>query len=438
MTNQSGESSNNGKLLWKALGLAGACVLAVEGSRLIYDLVGPTLPYRMRDLPGVPLDSEHFVRYLSAITDAAAHRHTRIRVLKNATEFYPSELQAIRSATKTVSLECYAFLPGQVAQEFVAALTERARAGVAVKLVVDSMGSISCPTNYFDGLRAAGGEMKWYRPLNFRSWPHANNRTHRKLLVVDGSVGFTGGAGIADHWATGTRKSPPWRDSMFRMEGAAVGGLVAVFAENWLETAGEILAGSDDFPFYDVPGDSPVLVVGSSPQGGTTRARILFQTLLDCARESIRITSPYFLPDRSARHALERAVKERGVKVKILTAGSHSDHVSLMKLSESMDIPVMKSGAEVYKYRPAMIHAKLMTVDGLWTVFGSTNFDHRSFALNDEVNVAVLDRDLAHEVERQFEEDLQQSGLISLKDLRKQPLSARAMNDLTWLARRED
>lgn len=430
--------ANTGNILLKGLAGAGACALAVLGSRFLYDLIGPPLAYRIRRSPEVSLESEDFVRYLSAITDAATHRHTSITALKNATEFYPAELEAIRSACKSVCLECYAFLPGRVAREFLAALTERARAGVAVKLVVDSIGSLRCPTNYFDSLRTAGGQLQWYHPIDFRSWARVNNRTHRKLLIVDGKIGFTGGAGIADHWLFGSKGDPPWRDTMFRMEGGAVTGLTAVFAENWLETSGEILAGPEEFPFCQAPGNAPVLVVNSSPQGGATRARILFQTLLDSAKKSIRITTPYFLPDRSARQALARAAKERGVNVQILTAGRHSDHRSLMKLSESMDIPVLTAGAEVYEYEPSMIHAKLMTVDDIWTVFGSTNFDHRSFALNDEVNVAVLDRQLAGEVDRQFQEDLDKSSPVSVQQLRRRSYSTRAINDLMWLGRRED
>jgi cardiolipin synthase len=421
-----------------ALAAFGAGALALHGSRLLLQLFGPPLPYRLNDRPPEPLDSADFIEYLSLITDAAAHRKTTVQRLKNAGEFYPAELECIRNAQSSVNLECYAFLKGEVADQFLAALTERARAGVDVRLVVDSLGSFSTGDRYFAGLQEAGGRIEWYHPVNFKSWPRANNRTHRKILLVDGRVAFVGGAGVADHWLTGTRSSPPWRDTMFRLEGQAVMGVTSVFAENWLECTGEILAGERQFPFETAAGDAPVLVVNSSPQSGGTRARILFQTLLDSARETIRITSPYFLPDRSARHAIVRAVQDRGVDVQVITAGRRSDHPWAVKLSEFMDVEVVHAGAQLYEYDAAMIHAKLMTVDGMWTVFGSTNFDHRSFALNHEINVALLDRDLASRVDGDFREDLDSCRRVTLDELRHRSVSTRIIDRLSWVARREE
>ena len=305
-----------------ALAAFGAGALVLHGSRLLFDLFGPVLPYQLQGRPPKELDSAEFVRYLSLITDAAAHRNTKVQRLKNGDEFYPAELEAIRNAKSSIDLEVYAFLKGEVAGRFLEALSERARAGVDVNVVVDSIGSFSTGDGYFAGLRDAGARMEWYHPVDLKSWPRLNNRTHRKMLVVDGKVAFAGGAGVADHWLTGSEASPPWRDTMFRLEGQAVMGVTSVFAENWLECTGEILAGDEQFPFTEAEGDQPFLVINSSPQSGGTRARILFQTLLDCARHTIRITSPYFLPDRSARHAIVRAVQDRGVKVQVITAGT--------------------------------------------------------------------------------------------------------------------
>lgn len=423
----------------RTLAVVGAGALALHGSRLFLNLAGPTLPYTLHPVPADALDSERFVQFLSVITDAPLHNGTRIDVLKNGAAFYPAELEAIRHARTSINLEFYEFLAGEVAREFLDALAGRARAGVAVKMVVDAAGSFATRDTCFDGLRAAGGRVQWYRPLRWDTWPNMNNRTHRKLLVVDGAVGFIGGAGVADHWLLPKGRTGVWRDTMVRVEGTAVAGLASVFAENWLECSGEILAGADQFPFRDAPGQtSPCLVINSTPAGGATRARILFQTLIDCARETIRITTPYFLPDRSARHALVRAVRERKVRVQVLTAGAHSDHPAVRRLSRSLDLKLLQAGAEVYEYRPSMIHAKLMTVDGKWSVVGSTNFDHRSFALNDEVNLAVLGRELAARIDQDFEADLAESTRLSMDALRARSFSAEAVAELGWVFRREE
>ncbi len=231
--------------------------------------------------------------------------------------------------------------------------------------------------------------------------------------MVDGEVGFIGGAGIADYWLYSSPKVPAWRDTMFRMEGEGVAGLISTFSENWLESSGEILSGEKQFGFEAKAEGPRGFVVLSTPHGGGTQARILFQALIASARRSLRITTPYFLPDRSARAALAEAAR-RGVAVQILTAGPHIDHPVVRKLSRESSRRLLRAGAEIYEYQPSMIHAKLMTVDGEWSVLGSTNFDHRSFGLNDEVNLAVLDRDVAAGIERDFEEDLRQSRKLTM------------------------
>ena len=203
-------------------------------------------------------------------------------------------------------------------------------------------------------------------------------------------------------------------------------GLISTFSENWLECSGEILSGPSQFRLQPVPEGATSFVVSSTPHGGGTQARILFQALIQSACESIEITTPYFLPDRSARHALVEAVQRRGVRVQILTAGPKIDHPTIRRLSRHNSRHLLRGGAEIYEYQPAMIHAKLMTVDGQWSVAGSTNFDHRSFALNDEVNLAVLDRKLADVIHGDFVEDLRQSERLTLEMLEERTLLRRA------------
>jgi cardiolipin synthase len=398
----------------RALAAVGVGAVVILGTRFLIDFFGSAVPYSMTGQNTAALDSEDFIQFLSLVTDGT-RRHSRISRLKNGVEFYPAYLQAIRRAKHAINLEFYEFNEGRVGDDILTALTERAAAGVEVRIIVDALGSFATRSAYFDGLRAAGGQMCWYHPLSWNTWPKANNRTHRKLLIVDGETGFIGGAGIADHWLYET-SAPVWRDTVFCVEGEAVAGLISAFCENWLESSGEILSSSKQFAFRSTPEGVESFVVSSTPHGGGTQARILFQALINSARCTIRITTPYFLPDRSARQALIEAI-ERGVTVQILTAGPHIDHPIIRSLSHRSVRHLLRAGAEIFEYTPSMIHAKLMTVDGMWNVVGSTNFDHRSFALNDEVNLAVLDRDLAATIEADFFVDLEQSRQLTLSEL---------------------
>jgi cardiolipin synthase A/B len=417
-----GVRNSKSHLATRGLAAVGAGAVVFFGARFLIGFFGSALAYSMPDKNDAALDSEDFIQFLSLVTDGT-RRHSRITRLKNGVEFYPAYLEAIRRAKYAVNLEFYEFLEGQVGDEILAALTERAAAGIEVRIIVDAFGSFATHSAYFDGLRAAGGQMCWYHPMRWNTWPKANNRTHRKLLIVDGETGFIGGAGVADHWLYPT-SVPMWRDTVFCVEGEAVAGLISAFCENWLEASGEILSSPKQFGFRATPEGAESFVVSSTPHGGGTQARILFQALINSARHTIRITTPYFLPDRSARQALVAAIQDRGVAVQILTAGPHIDHQIIRKLSHRSISRLLRAGAEIFEYGPSMIHAKLMTVDGMWNVVGSTNFDHRSFALNDEVNLAVLDRQLAATIEADFLEDLEQSYKLSLSDIGQNTLLA--------------
>jgi cardiolipin synthase len=422
-------------LATRALATVGVGAVLLYGSRFLLDFFGPSVPYSMPDKNDAALDAEEFVQFLSLVTDGT-RRHSRITRLKNGVEFYPAQLEAIRRAKHAINLESYEYLEGQIGDEMLAALTERAAAGVEVRVIVDALGSFSTRFAYFDGLRAAGGQMLWYHPLRWDTWPKTNNRTHRKLLIVDGETGFIGGAGIADHWLYPSRV-PVWRDTMFCVEGEGVAGLISSFCENWLESSGEILSGARQFAFRATGEGAESFVVSSTPKSGGTQARILFQALINSARTNIRITTPYFLPDRSARKALIRAIKERGVTVQILTAGPLIDHPIIRRLSHHSVRHLLEAGAEIYEYEPAMIHAKLMTVDGLWSVVGSTNFDHRSFALNDEVNLAVLNQHLAATIDGDFFDDLEQSSRLTLPELQQRRLLAQGESLIDRILERE-
>jgi cardiolipin synthase A/B len=406
---------------------------------LFLALFEPGLDYKISLKPTVSLESEEFVYLLEAVTDAKANRHTRVEVLTNGDVYYEAELAAIRAARTSVNLEAYIFQKGEVTKKFVEALTERAKNGVEVRLALDAIGSFASWDSYFAELRAAGGRVAWYHPFRWYTLPRINNRTHREIIVVDGRIGFVGGSGFADHWLNGKKNNPPWRDTMFRVEGDAVSSIQATFVENWLEASGEILVSEEFFKFDEAEtGNTAALIVNSSPSmGRSTRARILYQTLLASAQDNLHITTPYFLPDRSVRAELLRAIKERSVEVKIIVPGRHSDHLLTRRSSRRLFGDLLKAGARIYEYEPAMIHAKTMMVDNLWSVVGSSNFDNRSFGLNDEVNLAARDRTLAARLEEDFARDLSESREVTYEEWRRRSIFERAHEWLGWLLERQ-
>ena len=411
--------------------------IAAQALLLFLALFEPGLHYKVSAPENCELDSPDFMRMIEALTDAKVYHRSTIEVLTNGEVYYEAELAAIARAETSVNIEAYIFQKGEVARRFVEALAERARAGVQVNLVLDAIGSFASWDSYFKELTDAGGRVEWYHPLRWYTLPRINNRTHRELILVDGKVGFIGGAGVADHWLKGLKGKRRWRDTMFRVEGDLVLSLQSAFAENWLEASGEILAGGEYFPDYATRGETSAFIVNSSPSAGrSTRARMLYQTLLASARESILITTPYFLPDKSARAEMVKALG-RGVKISIITPGRHSDHLLTRTSSRRLYGDLLRAGAKIYEYRPAMIHAKTMVVDAAWSVVGSTNFDNRSFGLNDEVNLAAFDAELAMRVAEDFERDRAESEQVSYDEWRRRPLWERGYEQLGRLLERQ-
>ena len=385
--------------------------LAVMLALVLLVLFEPPLRYEAK-APEAPLDSEDFLRLISSLADAPLHRHCSVELLSDGKEFYNAELAAIAAATLSVHLEAFIFHPSAVGDRFLEVLVERAKRGVHVKLVIDAVGSLPTPRRYFQPLVQAGGDVRWYQPVQLGTLKRLNNRTHRELIIIDGKIGFIGGAGIAAHWDVGDKGTPPWRDMMFRVNAGLARGLQSTFAENWLESSNQVLTTIRDFPSDEAsePGSTTGMVVISSPTAGrSTRNRVLFQTLIASARRTIRVHSPYFLPDRSAVAELIRAVQERGVSVQIIVPGPPNNHAMTRLASRRRYGLLLRAGVEIYEYQPGMIHTKALTVDGLWVVVGSTNFDSRSFDLNDEVNLVAVDPSLAARVQADFAADLTQS-----------------------------
>ncbi len=415
-----------------------AVSVAVVSLAIVLSLTGTSPIYRIAS--GLEGDSgdDAFLRMMEALTDAKLNTNTKIDVLTNGEEFYPAELEAIRNSQRSVNLEAYIFQPGIVTREMVSVMAERARAGVKVRLVVDAVGTLFTRRSFFKDLIDAGGRVESYHPISLKSFFRLNNRTHRELLIVDGVVGFIGGAGIADQWRYGKEKHPRWRDTMVRVEGDAVSNLQATFAENWCECAGEVLTGGDYFPIDEGDGSVRAMVVNGSPNAsGFTRSRVLFQALMASAQKSIHITTPYFLPDKCMRGELVKAIRDRGVEVVIIVPGAKSDHLLTRTSSRMLYGDVLRAGGKIYEYQAAMIHAKILLVDGLWAVVGSTNCDPRSFGLNDEVNMAIINPEVAARLERDFASDLRESRCVTLDQWSHRPWSDRAMEVAGFILRKE-
>ena len=405
---------------------------------IIVALFDPGLRYRVSASPSESNDSDDFLHMLEALVDAKVNQTTRLTVLTNGPTFYEAELEAIRGAERSVNLEAYILQKGEIGQRFVTALTERSQAGVTVNVVLDGVGSAGVGKNFFSDLKKAGGNVVWYNGMKWNKLPHFNNRTHRELLIIDGRTAFIGGAGVADHWFKDKSKHPRWRDTMVKVEGDAVPHLQATFAENWLESCGEVLFGPDHFVRQECERQGDVLIVNSTPSGGgATRARMLFQVLLASATKTIHITTPYFLPDRSVIDELVRAVRERNVEVVVLVPGKRSDHMLTRSSSRHAYGKLLKAGASIHEYEPSMIHAKILLIDSIWGVVGSTNFDNRSFGINDEVNLAARDPDFTQRLQQDFAKDLACSRKVTYQEWKRRPVLERAPELLGWVLERQ-
>jgi cardiolipin synthase len=346
-------------------------------------------------------------------------------------------LEAIKEAKRSIIMECYIFEYGKVGRTFVDALSERARNGVNVTIVVDAIGSFSLWGRPVSRLRAAGVRIKSYQALRWYSLHRINNRTHRELLIVDGTTAFVGGAGIADWWMEPTgRRKRPWRDSMARIEGPVVAALQGVAAENWLECCGEILTGPDYFPGLKPCGETTAFVVKSSPSDRATASRVSFQLLIEAADATVRIQTPYFLPDRAFRRALVRMAR-RGVQLTVILPGGHTDQKWVRLASRRMWGELLEAGIRIFEYGPAMTHAKVLIVDDLWTVIGTTNIDNRSFEHNDEVNLAMRDPAVAARLLQDYERDLADSREMTLARWQRRPLWEKIVGPFVWILERQ-
>ena len=384
--------------------------------------------------PIASVEDAGFQRIMGHLLGPPIDSHNRVTSLFNGDQIFPAMLAAIRAATRSITLETYIYWSGKIGREFAEALADRARAGVRVYILLDSFGSSKLDAAALQMMESAGVEIEWYRPLRWYSVARMNSRTHRKILVVDGRVGFIGGVGIADQWLGNARTPEEWRDSHFQLEGPAVAYLQAAFMDNWNKSRPEVLHTEAYFPPLEPVGSMDAQVFKSSPREGSGSVRLMYLLAIAAARSQIKLANSYFVPDDETVAALMRA-HARGAHVEIIVPGEKIDTAFTRRASRSRWGPLLEAGIPIYEFQPTMFHCKVMIVDELWVSVGSTNFDNRSFRLNDEANLNVLDRELAAEQLQAFEDDKQRSRCITFEEWSHRPLREKVIETLAGLLR---
>jgi cardiolipin synthase len=366
------------------------------------------------------VEDAQFLRSMNVLLGAQLMPGNRVQALVNGDQFFPDMLKAIAGAQKTITFETYIYWSGEVGARFTRALVERARAGVRVHVLFDALGSQKIDEADVEQMKAAGVQVAKYNPLRWYSVVRMNNRTHRKILVVDGRTGYTGGAGIGDEWAGDAQRPEHWRDTQFRVEGPAVAQMQAAFMENWIEVTGDVLHGEDYFPELPRAGAQQAQFFISSPGGGGETMQLMYLLSIASAKESILLSAAYFVPDDNEVRMLVEA-RKRGVRVSIIVPGKVTDSPAARRASRSTWGDLLRAGVEIHEYQPTFFHCKVMIVDRLWVSVGSTNFDTRSFSTNDEANLNVYDREFAAAQARIFEDDLKRSRRIALDQWQERP-----------------
>ena len=397
-------------------------------------LFTPHVPYHIE--AEIDACSDHFIHVVESTCQTHLEQGNRVDILTNGDTFYPAMLAAIGAAQETINMECYIFKKGEIGDRFIEALSERASAGIRVTIVMDAIGSFGAFRTASKPLETAGCRVAAYQPFTWYGLSRLNNRTHRELLVVDGTVAFVGGAGIADWWWKPHKRKPRWRDMMARIEGPIVPDIQGIVAENWMECCGEILTGPKTYKPNKRAGDVAAFPVKSSPADRSTASRALFQALVEGAQKSIRVSTPYFLPDKAFRAAICRTV-QRGVAMTVVVPGIKTDQRWVRLASRRMYGQLLEVGVRIFEYEPGMTHGKALLVDDVWSVIGTTNLDNRSFEHNDEVNVAVRDKAVTARILADFECDTTKSREITLTAWRQRPVWEKLIGTVAWILERQ-
>jgi cardiolipin synthase len=379
--------------------------------------------------PDYGVDSPEFRRSLDALRTEMVPGN-RVSLLQNGVEILPSMLEAIRGARRSVNIEIYVFAEGRVGSQFAEALADRARAGVQVRVLIDSVGVRLGPLE--KTMKDAGVQVREYKPLRIYSIYRLGNRTHRKIITVDGRIGYCGGFNIDDRWEGDARNPREWRETMVRVEGPVVAQMQSIFMEDWLHTTGEVLHGDAQFPPVSASGEVLAQAVAASRTDQSSMAKLLYYMAIQAARRRIWIENAYFVPDRQIRQGLIQATR-RGVDVKVVVPGKHIDLPAIRSASRYYYGELLDGGVEIYEYLPTMMHNKVMVVDGIWSTIGSINLGARSMRKNAEANVAIYDRGFAREVEAMVENDLFVSERFTKEKWEKRGVFARMGELFFWL-----
>lgn len=382
------------------------------------------------------VEDPQFLRTMGQLLGPDILPGNRVTALHNGDNIFPAMLTAIRGARETITFETYIYWSGEIGKKFSEALCERSQAGVKVHVMLDWVGSGKIDANYMKAMVAAGVEVELYHPLRWYNLKRFNNRTHRKLLVVDGRIGFTGGVGIADVWEGQGDSTNHWRDSHYQIEGPAVAQMQAAFADNWIKTRSQVLLSSNYFPELQPVGNSLAQVFKSSPDEGSESVRLMYLLSIASATRTIRLQAAYFVPDELAIKTLV-AARQRGVKTQIIVPGPDMDAKLVQHASRALWGALLDAGVEFYEFQPTMYHCKVLIVDDVWVSVGSTNFDDRSFRLNDEANLNIYDAAFAAEQVQVFEADRANSRLMTRAEFKNRSIAGKILDSLAATFRRQ-
>ena len=414
--------------------LAGVIALTIACTVLALNFSGGEKKIEKRIERLYPLDDARFAHELGVLLGPAFIGGNRHQALLNGDEIFPAMLAAIRGARRSINFETYIYWSGDIGRQFAGELAAQARKGVKVNVLLDWVGSAKIDENLVDELVAAGAEIRKFHPPHWSNLGRLNNRTHRKLLVVDGQIAFTGGVGIAPQWTGNAQDPAHWRDSHFQVEGPVVGQMQSVFLDNWIKVTGEVLHGEAYFPVLKPVGKALSQMFSSSPTGGSESMQLMYLLAITAASRSIDLSAAYFVPDNLTVNALIEAMK-RGVKLRIIVPGEHIDSDAVASASRARWGPLLANGALIAQYQTTMFHCKVLTVDGLLVSVGSTNFDNRSFRLNDEATLNILDAQFAAEQTATFEVDLSRSQPVTYAQWQARPFKEKLSETFASLIR---
>jgi cardiolipin synthase A/B len=411
----------------------GAAILYVLIIAALILIIWSTRRERESHVKVPPIDRfEEALPSIANLTGSPIQAGNQVEVLQNGDGFFPPLLADIAAARESIHLETYVWWKGEICERVANALAEKARQGVEVRLTLDALGSNKGDEKLFERMENAGVRIVFFHPFHIQDLGLFNNRTHRKIAIFDGRIGYVFGHGFAEEWTGRGNDEEHWRDTGVRIEGPVVNAIQATFAENWVEQTAEVLLGEKYFPHLSAAGNVRAHVTASSPQGGVSRLELLFKLAINSAQKELLIQNPYFIPDGEMSGLLEKAA-ERGVKVRIMLPGAVTDSSVVLHAGHRRYEDLLAKGVEIYEFQPSLNHQKVMIVDGLWSHVGSTNFDDRSLDINDEASIGLIDTGVAGELRKAFESDLEVSRQVTLEEWRQRSAWHRLIDRASYL-----